>query len=159
MVWVPLQPFRAWPFISGGTSKRKEVDSYLLFPMRDMLYTWRCIPENLKLSSYVIFSYFSVCLFVCLYRATMLEQCNNNLTHLSKYLLPLKITVVDFFLCNIALKIFITNFADVLIPDVLLVQIPDYSHFLCVKYRQQQKNQPINSMSHFINGSLKEDTI
>ena len=96
VVWVPLQPFRAWPFISGVTSKRKEVDSYLLFPMRDMRYTWRCIPENLKLSPYVIFSYFSVCLFVCLYRATMVEQCNNNLKHFSKYLLPLKITVVNF---------------------------------------------------------------
>ena len=54
---------------------------------------------------------------------------------------------------------FITNFVDVRIPDVLLVQIPDCSHFLCVKYKQQQKNQPINSMSHVINSSLKQDTI
>lgn len=93
VVWVPLQPFRAWPFITEVTSKRKEVDSYLLFPMRDMLYTWRCIlPETLKSSPYVIFSYFSV----CLYRATMVEQCNNNSKHFSKYLLPLKITVVNF---------------------------------------------------------------
>ena len=50
----------------------------------------------------------------------------------------------EFFLCNIALTIFITNFVDVLIPDVLLVQIPDCSHFLCVKYRQQQKKSDDN---------------
>ena len=78
----------------------KEMKWTLTFSFPCMISYWRCIPETVKLSPYVIFSYFSVFFFVrsfvCIAQY-IVEQCNNDWKHVSMYLLPLKITVVNLY--------------------------------------------------------------
>lgn len=98
VVCVPLQTFRVWPFISGVTSKRNEVDSYFLFPMHDILltmYTWNCEVKSIRYI-FLLFCFFFVRSFVCIAQY-IVEQCNNDWKHVSMYLLPLKITVVNLY--------------------------------------------------------------
>ena len=97
----------------------KEMKWTLTYSFPCMISYWRCIPETVKLSPYVIFSYFSVFFvrsFVCIAQY-IVEQCNNDWKRLNVSL-ALENHCCEFVLCDIALRIFTTYFANVLIPDV-----------------------------------------